>query len=137
MWVLDYIDDLRVDLSRFFPQLPLARDLLVDFDVLPANTFFTLATRLSAYGGVLASRMTELGAETAVSSRTNTSPEAMPGAARPHATENPTSPSGPAHGLDENGIRLPKDPKGGEVRVISLAQMAAENPDLIGLTKVG
>jgi len=54
MWVLDHIEDLRADFLAFYrigPGCPL------DLNDLDAPTFFALAHRAAAYGGVMTARM--------------------------------------------------------------------------------
>jgi hypothetical protein len=52
--VSDHEDDLLSDLLRFFPQFGTQ-----PFETMPGPTFFALATRIAAYGGVMAYRMQE------------------------------------------------------------------------------
>lgn len=50
----DYQDDLLADVLRFYPQF--GTD---PFEVMTGPVFFTLAPRLSVYGGVMACRVQE------------------------------------------------------------------------------
>lgn len=51
MWVLDHLDDLESDLSRFHR--------VDDLHALDGPRFFRLAARVFAYGGVMAARLRE------------------------------------------------------------------------------
>ncbi len=110
-----------MDLHRFFPHL--AGD---DAFAMPAPLFFKIAQRLAYYDGAVtvALRRAEERASTAVDAAT-----AAPGRApAPVDTQAADGNAGPL----VNGIRAPRGAK-----VVTFAELAAQNPDLIGLSKVG
>lgn len=53
--MLSHLADLRCDLMRYFPQLGID-----PFEVLDGPTFFDLAERVAAYGGVMTARIREI-----------------------------------------------------------------------------
>jgi len=52
LWVLDYLDDLEADFLRFYNIYDLYNDI-------ESRRFFSLAFRVSAYGGVMSARVGE------------------------------------------------------------------------------
>jgi len=111
--VLEYLDDIHVDLLRFFPQF--GPDPL---DTLAAPLFFKIAQRLVYYGGAT---------HAALSAAAAGSPVDTSAAAASTDAPAGTEELGPLI----NGIRAPKGAK-----AVSWTEMVAEHPDLIGYQRI-
>ena len=110
MWVPEFLDDIEIDILRFFPQLG------ADPLDLPAPLFFKICLRLVVYGGALAAAVAA---------------EAPPPPTEPAPRSAPSVDPGDGLGPLVSGIRAPKGAK-----VVTFAEMASEHPDLIGFQRV-